>query len=206
MAVAIAVLLATVLAFVELRTRLRTRFTSRAVGWWVARLAIEAIAAAVFALILPNLTEANWVDGLAGGFAAGISVPALLRLRLVSLRVGGAEVPIGVATAFEPIRNYFERQIDEIGAAAQSRWLNGTVLPHLKKAGWSAEDLGNRARTYVEGLTWFAEADRAAAVAYIKARLDEDVEPDKMIRAIVQKMVDLRAYRLIDDLMEENPA
>lgn len=205
MAVAIAVVLATMLAYVELRSRLRTRFTSRAVGWWIARLAIEAVAAAIFALVLPNLSDATWIDGPAGGFAAGIAVPALLRLRLVSLRVGGAEVPIGVATAFEPIRNFFERQIDETGAAAQSRWLNATVLPHLKQAGWTPEQLGDRARTYVEGLTWLAEADRATAVAYIKARLDEDVEPDKMIRAIVQKMVDLRAYRLLDDLMEENP-
>lgn len=129
----------------------------------------------------------------------------MLRLRLVSLRVGAAEVPIGVATAFEPIRNFFERQIDEIGAAAQSRWLNATVLPHLADAGWLPQQVGDRARIYVEGLTWLAEADRLAAVAYINARLDEKVEPDKIVRAIVQKVVDLRGYRLLDDLMEENP-
>lgn len=201
----IAVALAMGLAYVELRSRLRTRFTSRASGWWALRLGIEGFAASLFALLLPQIVTAGWINGPAGGFAAGASVPALLRLRLMTLKVGEAtEIPIGIATAFEPIRDFFEHQIDEIGAVAQSSWLTKLFL-ELKQANWTLVQVEDRAKAYINGLSLVPATERSVAIAYIDARLDEKLGDDITIRLIVQKIVDLRGYRLLEDMLGVGP-
>jgi hypothetical protein len=202
-AASIATLIAAVLAYIELQSRLRTRLTKRA-GWWLlARLALEVIGAIAAVLLLPLAADGWWTEGPAAGFVAGVSVPALLRLRLVALKIGEGELPIGVATAYEPVRNFIERQIDDIGAAEESRWINAVVLPSLVQSGWTPSRLADRVRTYVRGLTRLSEPNRLAALKYVDTTLADPITDENKIRLLVQKVADLGGHRLLEDLLAE---
>lgn len=203
MAIIIAALLAGALAYVELTSRLRTRLTSRAAQWLAARFGLEVVGAVAAVLILPFTGDGWWTEGVPAGLIAGVSVPALLRLRLVTLKVGEAELPVGFATAYEPLRNFIERQIDDIGAAEQSRWINRVVLPRLSQLGTAPEELAYSVRTYIAGLTRLSESTQVATSKFIDTTLADNVSDENKLRLLVQKVADLGGQRLLEDLVAE---
>jgi hypothetical protein len=158
--------------------------------------------AAVAVLLLPLVVTADWTTGPLGGAVAGIAAPALLRLRLVSLKVGEQEIPIGVATAYEPARDYVERQIDDIGAVTEARWLNQIVLPRLQPPEWTPQLIADEVRSYVKGLNRLSEPTRLAELAFIDRVLADGVGDLDKIRLLIQKVVDLGGHRLVDGLID----
>jgi hypothetical protein len=127
-------------------------------------------------------------------------------MRLITLRVDNdRDFPIGPASFYEPLRNYLEAHIDDIGATEQSRWISRDVMPRLVGSGWSPEGIAQRATDYVDGRTSMSTGSRLSAVRRIAdARSDAASSPEDRIRVMVHVMLEIRAHRLIADLMKED--
>ena len=110
----VAGLVAATVAGVEQSRRLGARFTlkNQAWVWWGARVSLE-FGLGLLAVGLLRSTDAAVSDEVWAWIAAGAGAPAVARLRVFDLGKGEASRPIGIATAYEPVREFIEEQIDQ---------------------------------------------------------------------------------------------
>lgn len=206
MSYAVGAAVAAVLAFIELNSRLRSRPTWRggAWFWWILRLLLEGAIGALAAGAVQVATGGalgGLPDWLAAGVGGGLAGPGFVRMPIVTIGKGEDQRSIGPATLYEPIRSYIEDQLDDIGANEQQKWIHREVIPRLAKAGTTPDQVANRLKTYVRGLTRLKETDILAEIKYIEDVIaDSKSGPAEKIEALLLRALKLRAYRTIEDL------
>jgi hypothetical protein len=98
----------------------------RALLWWVLRIVLELVVAFAALMVLKDRLPESWPSWLAGA-TAGASGSVAARSRLLSLAsVQGVERPIGIALAYEPVRNYLQERLLSPGAQRDTTWINGS--------------------------------------------------------------------------------
>lgn len=212
MDLALAAGIAVALAFIELQSRLKS-IQPRAAQVWLlkaARVGLEGVAAIGAAFVaratVPSAEGQAFPAWLVVGVSGGIGGPAFLRLTLLTFGKDAAATPIGLSSFFEPVRNYFERQLDEIGADFQSAWMSQTVLPSLAASGVTPTALGDRLRTYVKSLSRLTPAEQLEILKWIA---DTVADPQQTAQAkneaLVFKALSLGARRNIERLITPVP-
>jgi len=179
---------AIVIAAIELYNRLQSRPTARggALVWWIGRLALEFV---VGFLAIGTLVAAggDQAKSPVSWFIAGAVGPAVARSRFVTFRQGSTEQSYGLSTVYEPIRDFFEARIDDIGAVEQDQWITNEVLPKLKVHGLVPGELVKRLSTYINALTRLSELQRAELITEMKKVLTDPEIPndDDKVRYLV---------------------
>jgi hypothetical protein len=184
---------------------LQSRLTlgAGALKWWVARLTLEGgVGAAAFAAV-DGAIAAAWAGEVGGWVIAGGAGPAVARMRVVTIGKGEDARPLGIATVYEPLRDYIENEIDDIGATQESVWLYQTVLPTLKAKGTSPQNVADRLSTYVLSRSRLTEAEKTAERDFIAQTLADSSPPDDKVSALILRARRLRAYKLIRSLLAQ---
>lgn len=208
MELALAGAIAAALAFIELQSRLRS-LQPRALAVWslrAGRLGLEAAAAIGAAIVARGAVPSEEAAGLPGwlvvGLAGGVGGPAFLRLTLITFGKDAQATPIGLSSVYEPIRNFFERQLDEIGADAQTAWMQQKVLPTLKQNGIVPSVVARQLGTYVQSLSRLADAEKLDNLTWIKNTANDSLTTDdQKIETLLFRALALGARRSIERLL-----
>jgi hypothetical protein len=195
---------AIVIAAIELYKRLQSRPTLRggALRWWLGRLGLEfgvgllAIAAWLAVGGEQATSPLTWV-------MIGAVGPAVARSRFVTFRQGTAEQSYGISTIYEPLRDFFEARIDDIGAVEQDQWITNEILPRLKARKIRAPALVKRLEGYIASLPRLTDVQKLNAIATLQAGLaDSSLNPSDRMRFLVSTVCKppLLGYRMIDRL------
>jgi hypothetical protein len=199
----VAACVAGALGALEQYNRLRSRPTWADHAWalWTLRIVLEA-GIGVAALGIIEAATPNVVENPLVWVAAGAAGPAAVRLRIIDVGVRENATPIGLAAAYEPVRDWLARQLDDISASAQSRWLYTELLPALDQRQVPPETIGARVLHWIEGSERFTKIQEVDERDYVKATLAAD-EADSLKRElIVLRALKLGAYRVLRDLHE----
>jgi hypothetical protein len=199
-AYSLAAILASALGTVELISQLRTRATLRegAWLWWVIRLLADALAGVLAAALLLALVPDDWSPWVTG-LVAGGSAATLLRQQFTT--VGGT--PVGIAIAYDYIRDLLDGAIDKCGSENDSKWVNEEFVPALLDAGASPNDVGKRLALYVKGLTKMDDSDRLDWQKTISDTVrDDTTDTRSKLEALVGIGLQLRAFRTLKNLHE----
>jgi hypothetical protein len=204
--------IAALLAFIELQSRL-TSLQPRALnvwGFWTARIGMEVLVAAGAAIVargaVPSDAAAAFPPWLVVGIAGGLGGPAFVRLTLLTFGKDASATPIGLASFYEPVRNYFERQLDEIGADAQTAWMRQTVIPGLKAQGITPDMLADQLRTYVKSLSRLSSTEQLDIITWIKGTAaDTGLTNEQKMETLLFKGLNLGARRNIERLLRMPP-
>lgn len=201
MSYVVAGLVAALLAAVELRSRLRSAPTAKggAPLWWSVRLGLEVGLSAIALGVARGTITQPWAKGLLGAALAGAAGPAVARLQVMTIGKGSHSRPFGLASIYEPLRDFFEDQIDEIGAEQESQLINDVVLPHIKQVGKTPDELGDRLRVFISALSdrRLGAAAKKRELDFIDATLADKVDDDRKIKVLVLRARQIGAYRTI---------
>jgi hypothetical protein len=198
----VAGLVAGVLGAVEQYNRLsKAKPTRRDRAWlyWTLRILLEmAIGVAAFriAVLAKSSLEAQplaWV-------AAGAAGPTLVRTRIIDLGEPDTAKPLGIAAAYEPIRDWIADRLDDISAAAQSRWLTEELLPLLNRCNTPPKEIAERLMRWVEGSRRFSKVEAHDQRTFVEQTLAGTQPEDIKRELLVRRGVELRAYRVLRDL------
>ena len=202
--------IAGLLALIELITRLKFRPRRRGWYWWIGRIGVDVAVAGVAVVVAIGLAATNndfaWAKGLGGWVLVGVAGPAILRSRIVTIGKGDGATEIGPATIYEPIRNFFESELDDAGAVEQTQWLNTKVLPHIRAKGITPATIRDWLSNYIDNLNRLDEVKKIserAAVAAIMA--DAQANDEQKSKALINKAVSLGGRRLVESLLASNP-
>jgi hypothetical protein len=197
----VAACLAMVVAAVELRTRLTSRPTVRggAWAWWSGRLALDAAIGLAAVTIVGTAGRPQWLTGL----IAGVAGSAFVRWQVAIPGSDGQVREVGIARAYDPLRSFFESAIADIGAVEQQTWISDTVLPALRRAGMSVEDLGDRLTLYVQAMTVPDADGKERTLAFIKATVEDASSSDEKVKLLViHAVTELQGYRVVKRLVK----
>jgi hypothetical protein len=198
-----AAVVAAVVAGVEQYKRLGARPTleNDAWIWWGVRLLLEA-GLGLIAVGLFRATHAEASDHFLGWVAAGAAAPAIVRLRFLDYGKGAEARPIGIATAYEPVRDLVEDQLHKRSSERQMVWINAELLPALERDNVDPATLASYAIDYLKGLTHLDPIERQKEIDYIKQIRDSDQEPRIKRETLARHTVhELGAFRVLDQFM-----
>lgn len=128
---------------------------------------------------------------------AGASTLALLRQQFATVR----DKPVGIALAYDFVRNFLDGEIDKCGSENDAKFLNDEVLPGLLAAAIPASDIAKRINDYVVGLTQMENTEKLDLQATIAAIINDRASSErKKIEALVDVARGLKAFRTIRNL------
>ena len=96
----------------------------------------------------------------------------MARLRIIDVGSGDDPSPFGVATIYEPLRDWIAKQIDDIGAAAQTRNVKEVLLPLFNRTGVVPKEISDRYTIWMESSERFSTVQQLQEREYIKETLD----------------------------------
>jgi hypothetical protein len=198
----IAASLSALVALVEFRTRLASRPTLRGGAWlwWIGRLGLDAAIGIAAVTVIGSSGRPEWLTGVVAGLAGA----SFVRWQVAIPGEGATTREFGVAKAYDPLRNYFERTLTEIGAVEQGRWIQEVVLPQFRGAGMSVDDVANRLRWYIEA-SGLDDGTKAATRGFIDATVVDTIAEDKRIEVLLLHTInELRGYRMVKGLVHSS--
>lgn len=205
----VAGLIAAVLSFVELNSRLRFKPRLSAAHLWFLRIAVDGIVGGIAAVVAVSLAKDSadwkWASDVGGWVLAGVGGPAILRSRVVTIGKGEAAKEIGPAMVYEPIRDYFEAELDDAGAIEQSQWLNQTVFPRLVSKNVTSAIVSGWYADYLNTLSRMTDAQRAAELAFIDKVVSDTSPDEKKVRVLVSRVVSVGGRGLIERMLRALP-
>lgn len=201
MAYAVAALVAGALGALEQYNRLQSKLTKHDYAWafWLLRIALEVVIGLLAMRIAISAKPAYEHQAFAW-IVAGASGPALVRSRIIDVGPPGSTKPAGLAAAYEPFRDWIAARLDDIGAAAQSLWLNEELLPTLARHNKEPLDIANRLMRWVEGSERFTPVATSRQRAWVRKTLRDSQPADIKREQLVIRAVELKAYRVLRDL------
>src|SRR6266545_6493323 len=153
--------LATLLGLVELASARKKGLSYRALHWILLRLLIDgATGALAYAVLVTAFEGLKWFKGAWPVVVDGLAGPALLRSQLALLGSGESSPAYGPANVYRRVQKEVDRNIDEFGSIAQSRWVNSKVLPTTRAL--SLDEIMNRTDSYLSSL------DRLTTEQYVE--------------------------------------
>jgi hypothetical protein len=189
------------LGLIEQYNRLEARPTTadHALLFWGMRVLLE-VGVGVASIGIAKAADSSLGSEPLAWVAAGAAGPIVVRARIMDIGTGGSAQPIGLAAFYEPVRDWIARQIDDIGAATQSKWLTEELLPTLSKSGVPPTDVAGRISRWFEGSGRFSKLDELHEQEFIhktlKSRQDDDIKRE----LLVLRAINLGAYRVLRDL------
>ncbi len=201
----VAGLTAGALGALEQYKRLKTPVTKvdYAWAWWVGRVVLEILIGLAAMLVLKK-ADASIVERFRplGWFVVGAAGPAVARLRIIDVGSGDAPSPFGVATIYEPLRDWIAKQIDDIGAAAQTRNVKEVMLPLFNRTGVAPKEISDRYTIWMESSERFSTVQQLQEREYIKETLDGSEPAHVQRELLVLRALKLGAYRVLRDLRQ----
>jgi len=177
------------LGLVELTTSLDKPLSWRATHWVLLRVGVDALLGLIAYPFLLAATNGSIVAAILLGSLAG---PAVLRAQVITVN---RTLHMGPA-AIEPLLKKIDDTIDDIGAVAQSAWVNGQVLTAIQAM--PVDEVRNRAIAYVRGVRRFKQADLTRIENCINNTAnDANSDDDTKRRFLVEKLLDLKGRRLV---------
>jgi len=177
------------LGLVELTTSLDKPLSCRATHWVLLRVGVDALLGLIAYPFLLAATNGSIVAAILLGSLAG---PAVLRAQVITVN---RTLHMGPA-AIEPLLKKIDDTIDDIGAVAQSAWVNGQVLTAIQAM--PVDEVRNRAIAYVRGVRRFKQADLTRIENFINNTAnDANSDDDTKRRFLVEKLLDLKGRRLV---------
>jgi len=177
------------LGLVELTTSLDKPLSWRATHWVLLRVGVDALLGLIAYPFLLAATNGSIVAAILLGSLAG---PAVLRAQVITVN---RTLHMGPA-AIEPLLKKIDDTIDDIGAVAQSAWVNGQVLTAIQAM--PVDEVRNRAIAYVRGVRRFKQADLTRIENFINNTAnDANSDDDTKRRFLVEKLLDLKGRRLV---------
>lgn len=194
--------LAGVLAYLELQACKRRPLAWRASHWIAMRLGADAAAGFLaYGLVRLAFGQLAWMTPSWSALLAGLVGPAILRSQL-SLLGAGDETVVGPATAFRRLQGQADRNIDDIGAAAQAKWMFTEAVPVCSPPD-GFRVLVDRSITYVNGLERLNDTERTQACVYIAQVRDDTAAQGEKAVAIAQHLIDLGGQRFVRSFVKE---
>ena len=193
---AVAVVVGALIAGAEQANRLGARFTHRNYAWlwWLLRVLLDGAVGAAAVWLLHGVIRG--FDNLLGWTVAGACGSAFVRLRILEWGRGDEARPVGIATAYEPVRALIEEQIDKRSAECQTEWINYTLLPALERAQTPPARLADFLIDYLKASRLGARKVDDEKTYIVRVR--DGGETDKIKRErLVRHAVSLRAFRLL---------
>jgi hypothetical protein len=197
----VAALVAGALGAIEQYNRLQTRLTRGDYAWafWAMRIVLE-MAIGFAAMAIAIAAKPSLEHDLLAWIAAGAAGPIAVRTRIIDIGVGSTARPVGLATAYEPVRDWIAARIDDIGAAAQSKWITEELLPVLAKEGKPPKEVGDRLVRWCEGSERFSKVAVGDQRAFVRKTLGSKDSDDIKRELLVLKAIELKAFRVLRDL------
>lgn len=170
--------------------------------WWLARLSLEGAIGLLGVLGVSLATDSTFgslPEWLALGIAGGVAGPTAVRLAFANIGRGEDKKDVGLALFYDPVRGFIEDQIDDLGAANQSKWITEKTR-ELLAAGKTPPDVGTSLATYVDSLARLSDGERLAEKTWIKAVLDEAAYDNQAkVRALLTRAASLRFWAWLRD-------
>jgi hypothetical protein len=178
----------------------RPMLQGRALLWWGLRIVLELVVAFAALIVLKDRLPEAWPSWLVGA-TAGVSGSVAARSRLLSLASAqGVERPVGIALAYEPVRNYLQERLLSPGAQRDTTWINHHVLPTLERAGILPEAVADRLLGFVKRMSM-----GESKILFVKAMVNKpDASDHEKLRDLLDAACcDLRAFQIVEDLYKE---
>jgi hypothetical protein len=197
----VAALIAGALGAIEQYNRLQTKPTRADYAWafWILRVGLE-MGIGIAAISIAIAAKGSLSQQPLAWIAAGAAGPVAVRTRIIDIGAGSSARPVGLASAYEPIRDWIAQRIDDIGAAAQSRWLTEELLPTLSKYEKPPKEVADRLARWCEGSQRFSKVGVGEQRAFIRKTLGSHQDDDIKRELLVLRAVELQAYRVLRDL------
>lgn len=191
------------MGFVEVASALRSRppIALRALLWWVPRLAIDFVLGVAGLFVILQSTNEAWVHGVGGAVVGALLGPVVARSRLFTFGRDEDAKPVGIAIVYDMLRDYFEGNIDEIGASRDAKWLQDEVIPEIMAGREPARSFGRLLATFVRGRRMLDDQRRRAEEAAVDAALEDRETSDReKVEQLVQQAQELQAFSLMSEI------
>lgn len=194
----ISVFLSISFGLIEVASCLRNRATLEegAGKYWVGRVIVDGGGGALGVAALGQIHSPPWSDPVLTGVVAGLSAPSLLRQTWTHVN----DLPIGLATAYDYVRKYFDLGIRRAASERDSKWIEDEVIPDLVKAQVEPKWVGGRLVRWASGED-LEGVRRLDIQATIKANVEDPVATDeKKIEVLIDLALELKAFRTIENM------
>lgn len=188
------------LGFIELNAVKRKRLAPGACLWISARLATDGFSSAsAYAILLLVFKGLEWFSPIWAIVVAALMGPTLLRAQL-SLIGSGDERSVGPAVAFRHLQKIIDDNIDDIGAVAQSKWINTKALPSVEKI--AIGDLRNQIADYLNSLDRFSVKEKRGELQFLNGIVsDITITDNAKRRIIVTRLLDRKCQRFVRQMV-----
>ncbi len=167
--------------------------------FWGLRVLLE-VGVGVASIGIAQAVDSSLSNEPLAWVAAGAAGPIVVRARIMDIGTGRSAQPIGLAAFYEPVRDWIAKQIDDIGAAKQSKWLTEELLPTLSMNGVTPHEVAGRISRWFEGSGRFSKLDELHEQEFIHKTLKSRQPDDIKREMLVLRAVKLGAYRVLRDL------
>ena len=197
----VAAIVSATLGGIEQHSRLHSRFTLKngAWIWWGLRLLLE-IGVGIVAMVIIRHADPKAANNPLAWIAAGAAGPAVMRLRVLDLD----RRPIGIATAYEPVRGLLEDQIDRRTAECLATWINYKMLPRFGRLRVTPAELTAYAIDFVKGRYRVSSRELQYEIEWLDRARDGNQPDEVKIDLIVRHVaLELGGYRLLERYLSE---
>jgi hypothetical protein len=165
------------------------------------RLATDGFSSAsAYAVLLLVFRGLEWFSPFWDIAVAALIGPTLLRAQL-SLIGSGDERSVGPAVVFRRFQKIIDENIDDIGAVAQSKWINAKVLPALEQV--AIDDFHDQIVDYLNSLDRLNAKDRHEEFSLLSEIVSDTTITDKLKRRIiVTRLLDRRCQRFVRQMVK----
>jgi len=194
-----AAILAAFISAVELAVWLRKVPPFRSTPWIIILLGFDA-AAGLFAFWLLGILWAGteWLNDYWKILIAGLIGPAILRAQLALIGSGQEDTTFGPANRVGRLRKGVLSQIDDLSAAAQSRWASKKT-PKILACGLA--EFRFQLETYLHGREDMDAEIKAEILMFVEEVCsDQGTNDDQKCRAIVIKLLNRRCRAIVQSV------
>jgi hypothetical protein len=176
----------------------RLHFRGRALGWWILRLALDAVAACVI-LVLGRAGGVAGAHQWWGGLVAALVSTQVLRSSILEL----PNDAYGARKLFDRWRRFVTGRLTTMAALGTTALILDDVLPTLLAAGVDLDVVAARLRTFIQNHQAIDDVQKAAELEWIAETVQDDAtDSDERISALIQKAFEVGGEDLIEQIRD----
>lgn len=198
----VAAAVAVVLLLAEQLRRQHLWYWVPATPWWFLRVCVEGGYALGLTLIFRSIPGLNDTPGLFVGIVAGIAGPRAVGRPALPIR--GLNLNL-LNVAYMRATKPLDEWIDESSAEVERLYVNTQVRPRARNGELDADAIANAYREHLEGRHLMDDADRLARFPYIDKIMEDDIDNEQKVAALVFRVYQIGAYGALRDQLRELP-
>jgi hypothetical protein len=191
------------LLLAEQLRRKRLWFWVPATAWWFLRALVEALYAVVLTAVAGHLPDdLISLNGVVLGVIAGIAGPRAFGRGRIPVR--GFNVNL-IGAAYQRLTGPLDDEIDESSAEVERLYVNEVIRPAAREGKLVPSDIAEAFREHLNGRHLMEEPEMLKRLAYIDKILNDEVDDDKKVAALVFRAYQIGAYRALQDKLKDLP-